>query len=480
MVEKFPASGRWITGSGPALQTTNPATGKVHAEIGTPSEKEIAEACAFAAKSAADKSWRDLKPHQRADVLHRISAGITKGMDELAQAQMLENGKTFKECRQQAASAAATFRYYAAACETMESAAPPNRGDYLTVTAFEPYGVVAAITPWNSPLTMEAQKIAPALAGGNAVVLKPSEVTTLPSLVLAKICDEAGLPPGILTVLPGYGGDVGPALLAQPQVRMVSFTGGTETGRTIAQTAAKRLIPAALELGGKSPHIIFEDADIEAACAGVVDGIFEGMGQSCIAGSRLFVPRSKHDEIVAILVKKAEAIQLGQPTDPKTELGSMSSHQHRDKVANYVDIARKEGGTIATGGCAPTGTEFDDGAFYRPTIITGLTNAARVCQEEIFGPVLCVLPFDNEADLIETANDTAFGLACGIWTSDYRKAWRVARAIDAGTVWINTYKQLSIASPFGGFKDSGIGREKGLSGMRLYQQAKSIYFSMNG
>lgn len=480
MVVKFPASGRWITGSGPVLQTTNPATGLVHAEIGTPSAKEIADACAFAAQSAASKTWRDLKPHQRADFLYRISNGISEGIDDLAEAQMIENGKTLKECRQQAKSAAATFRYYAAACETLEAAVPPGRGDYLTVTAFEPYGVVAAITPWNSPLTMEAQKVAPALAAGNAVVLKPSEVTTLPSLTLAKICDEAGLPPGILTVLPGNGRDIGPTLLAQPEVRMVSFTGGTETGRSIAQTAAKRLIPAALELGGKSPHIILEDADINAACAGVVDGIFEGMGQSCVAGSRLFVPRARHDEIVDILVKKAEAIRLGQPTDPKTELGPLSSHHHRDKVADYVDIARKEGASIATGGSRPTGAEFDDGAFYQPTIITGLTNAARVCQEEIFGPVLVVLPFDNEDELVEMANDTAFGLACGIWTADYRRAWRLARAIDAGTVWINTYKQLSIAAPFGGFKDSGIGREKGLSGMRLYQQSKSIYFSMNG
>lgn len=480
MVVKFPASGRWITGSGPVLQTTNPATGAVHAEIGTPSAKEIADACAFAAQSAASKTWRDLKPHQRADFLYRISNGISEGINDLAHAQMIENGKTFKECQQQAKSAAATFRYYAAACETLEAAVPPGRGDYLTVTAFEPYGVVAAITPWNSPLTMEAQKVAPALAAGNAVVLKPSEVTTLPSLTLAKICDEAGLPPGILSVLPGNGRDIGPTLLAQREVRMVSFTGGTETGRSIAQTAAKRLIPAALELGGKSPHIILEDADINAACAGVVDGIFEGMGQSCVAGSRLFVPRARHDEIVDILVKKAEAIRLGQPTDPKTELGPLSSHHHRDKVADYVDIARKEGANIATGGSRPTGAEFDDGAFYQPTIITGLTNAARVCQEEIFGPVLVVLPFDSEEELVETANDTAFGLACGIWTADYRKAWRLARAIDAGTVWINTYKQLSIAAPFGGFKDSGIGREKGLSGMRLYQQSKSIYFSMNG
>ncbi|WP_193174593.1 aldehyde dehydrogenase family protein [Oricola nitratireducens] len=477
MVLNFPASGRWISGSGQVLKTVNPATGDINAEIGTPSPEEIADACIFAHQSAASDSWRKLKPHERATYLYRISAAITEDAEDLAQAQMLENGKALKECRQQAASAAATFRYYAAACETLESIVPPNRGNYLTVTTYEPYGVVAAITPWNSPLTMEAQKVAPALAAGNAVVLKPSEVTTLPSLTLARICEKAGLPAGLLTVLPGYGRDIGPTLLARPEIRMVSFTGGTETGRAIAGVAAKRLIPAALELGGKSPHIILDDADIPAACDGVIDGIFEGMGQSCVAGSRLFVPRAKHDQIVAILVEKAEAIRLGQPTGPDTDIGPLSSHHHRDKVEEYVEAARKEGGIVATGGSRPVGAQFDSGAFYRPTIITGLTNSARVCQEEIFGPVLCVLPFDDEDDLVATANDTAFGLACGIWTSDYRRAWRIARSIDAGTVWINTYKQLSIAAPFGGFKESGIGREKGLQGMRLYQQAKSIYFA---
>jgi betaine-aldehyde dehydrogenase len=236
--------------------------------------------------------------------------------------------------------------------------------------------------------------------------------------------------------------------------------------------------PGALELGGKSPHIILEDADVEAACNGVIDGIFEGMGQSCVAGSRLFVPRARHDEIVDLLVRKAEAIRLGQPTAPETEVGPLSSFHHRERVEAYVDLARREGGSIATGGSRPTGEAYDGGAFYRPTIVTGLTNAARVCQEEIFGPVLCVLPFDDEDDLVATANDTAFGLACGIWTADYRRALRLARAIDAGTVWINTYKQLSIGAPFGGFKESGIGREKGTQGMRLYQQAKSIYLAI--
>jgi len=476
---QFPALGRWINGSGQVLKTVNPANGELNAEIGTPSADEIAEACAFAHMTAKSDSWRKLKPHERASHLYRVAAAISENAEDLAQAQMLENGKALDECRKQAASAAATFRYYAAACETMEAALPPTRGNYLSIATYEPYGVVAAITPWNSPLTMEAQKIAPALAAGNAVVLKPSEITTLPSLTLARICEDAGLPKGLITVLPGYGREIGPALLAQPEVRMVSFTGGTETGRAIAETAARRLIPAALELGGKSPHIILEDADIEAACDGVIDGIFEGMGQSCVAGSRLFVPRDKHDRIVDMLVKKAEAIRLGQPTAADTEIGSLSSFQHRDKVEEYVELARQEGGTIAAGGCRPAGAEYENGAFYRPTIITGLTNSARVCQEEIFGPVLCVLPFDDEDDLVATANDTAFGLACGIWTSDYRRAWRLARAIDAGTVWINTYKQLSIAAPFGGFKDSGIGREKGLQGLRLYQQAKSIYLAVS-
>ena len=475
---QFPACGRWIDGSGATLVTTNPANGDVNAEIGTPSAAEIAQVCEFAQKAASADSWRKLRPHQRADHLYRIAATITADAEDLARAQMLENGKAIRECRAQAASAAATFRYYAATCETLESALPPSRGNYVSMTTWEPYGVVAAITPWNSPLTMEAQKVAPALAAGNAVVLKPSEITTLPGLTLARICEKAGLPAGLLSVLPGYGRDIGPVLLERPEVRMVSFTGGTETGRAIAGTAARRLIPAALELGGKSPHIILEDADVEAACNGVIDGIFEGMGQSCVAGSRLFVPRARHDEIVDLLVRKAEAIRLGQPTAPETEVGPLSSFHHRERVEAYVELARRDGGSIATGGSRPAGEAFAIGAFYRPTIITGLTNAARVCQEEIFGPVLCVLPFDCEEDLVATANDTAFGLACGIWSADYRRALRLARAIDAGTVWINTYKQLSIAAPFGGFKESGIGREKGTQGMRLYQQAKSIYLAV--
>lgn len=477
MVLQFPAAGRWMTGSGTAFETINPATGTVNEVISTPCASEIDEICSSVARSNALRSWQMQKPHQRAAVLHRIADKLIENAEQMAEKQMLENGKLLKECRSQAVSASGVFRYYASVCETMESSIPPHRGDYLNLTTYEPYGLILAITPWNSPLTMDSQKVAPALAAGNAVILKPSEITTLPALELARLCEEAGLPQGVLSVLPGYGSVIGPVLIDHTDVRMVTFTGGTETGRRIGEQCARRLIPSALELGGKSPHIIFEDADLEVACNGVVDGIFEGMGQSCVAGSRLFVHQSKIDEVLARLVKIVDSLKVGMPADPTSDLGSLSSFQHRDRVEHYVALARKEGAGVLTGGRRPDDPALACGAFYLPTILTGLKNTAQVCQEEIFGPVLCVLPFEDESELINQANDTDFGLACGIWTADYRRGLRVAREIAAGTVWINTYKQLSIASPFGGFKDSGLGREKGLIGMRLYQQSKSIYIA---
>lgn len=475
MSTEFPAAGRWTGGSGPVLASVNPATAEVHAKFATPSAAEVGQICAQVAGLAALRDWQAKRPHQRAAVLHRIADALTAGREVMARAQMVENGKPLRECLAQAASAAAVFRYYAGACETLESAMPPPRGAYMSLTIHEPHGVVAAITPWNSPLTMDAQKVAPALAAGNAVVLKPSEITTLPALELARICEAAGLPPGLLSVLPGRGTDVGTPLIEAPEVRMITFTGGTATGRHIGMVAARRLVPVALELGGKSPHILFEDADLDAACAGVIDGIFEGLGQSCVAGSRLFVHRSRLAETADRLVALAEGLRIGMPTDPAADLGSLSSHEHRARVEGYVNLARSEGARVLTGGYRPGDPALAAGAFYRPTILDALTNDARTCQEEIFGPVLCVLPFDDEADLIAQANGTAFGLACGIWTADFRRALRVAQAVKAGTVWINSYKQLSIAAPFGGYKDSGLGREKGLTGLRLYQQTKSIY-----
>ncbi|MDR2332410.1 MAG: aldehyde dehydrogenase [Burkholderiaceae bacterium] len=470
---------QWITSDTDALDSVNPANGSINCRITTASATHVDAAVSAAREAASAKSWRDMLPHVRAQILGRISDGIRAHSDELARLQMIENGKVLSECKAQVASAASTYRYYAAVCETLGSEIPPSRGDYLSMTAYEPYGVVAAITPWNSPMTMEAQKIAPALAAGNAVLLKPSEVTPSVGLAVARIALEAGLPPGILNVLPGSGAVTGNAIIHHAGVRMVSFTGGTQTGRNIATVAAQRLIPVALELGGKSPHIIFDDANLDAAVNGVVDGIFEGSGQSCVAGSRLFVHRKVLDRVLQMLVDRANALRVDLPDAQGAQMGPVAGFRHRERIESIVESARREGGEILAGGVRPGEERLASGAFYRPTVITGLDNHATAVREEIFGPVLCVLPFDDEEDLVFQANDTAFGLASGIWTANYQRAWRVARALEAGLVWINTYKQLSIATPFGGFKESGIGREKGVTGVRLYQQSKGIYWSMN-
>jgi betaine-aldehyde dehydrogenase len=418
-------------------------------------------------------------PHKRARLLAALADIIEARGEDFARTQMQENGKVLAECRAQAAAAAATFRYYAAVCETLGAEVTPARGAYLSMTVYEPYGVVAAITPWNSPLTMEAQKVAPALAAGNAIILKPSEVTPTTALALGRAALEAGVPPGIVNVLPGTGALAGEALVRHPGVGFVSFTGGTASGRRIASIAAEKLMPVALELGGKSPHIVFADADLDAAASAVADGIFEGGGQSCVAGSRLFVERAAYQRVLEMVVERATRLRIDLPDAPGAQLGPLASFVHRERIERCVAAARQEGGQVVTGGARPEDRRLADGAFYLPTVITGLSNSSTVCQQEVFGPVLCVLPFDDEADLLRQANDSVYGLAAGIWTADYRRAWRVARSLDAGTVWINAYKQLSIATPFGGFKDSGIGREKGIGGLRLYQQAKSIYWGLD-
>jgi betaine-aldehyde dehydrogenase len=469
-----------VQGSSGTFVSVNPATGDSNYEVSAAGPDDVDRCVAVAQAAVRDPKWRRMRLHERAQILRAIGDGMMQRADALAAIQMRENGKVMAECRAQVASAAATFRYYAGVCETVGSEVTPSRGDYLSMTIYEPMGVVAAITPWNSPLTMEAQKIAPALAGGNAIIVKPSEVTPTAAIEVAQIALTAGLPPGILNVLTGTGRDTGVPLVRHAGVRMISFTGGTETGRAIAGIAAQRLVPVALELGGKSPNIVFADADFEQAVSGVMGGIFEGSGQSCVAGSRLFVERKALDSVVALLKARTERLRVGLPTESGVNMGPLASFAHRERVERFVSSAIAEGGTVLSGGSRPEDRGLTKGAFYLPTLIAGLTNAATACREEIFGPVLCILPFDDEADLVAQANDSAYGLACGIWTSDYRRAWRVARAIEAGTVWINTYKQLSIASPFGGFKESGIGREKGITGMRLYQQAKSIYFGMDG
>ncbi|MGB3289393.1 MAG: aldehyde dehydrogenase [Burkholderiaceae bacterium] len=475
----FLINGEWVSNSREFFESVNPATGQVNYRVSIASPEHVAAAVAAATAAARQAAWKDMLPHLRAQLLMRIANLIVERSDEFARAQMLENGKVWSECKAQAGSAAATFRYFAAVCETQGAEITPPRGNYLSMTAYEPYGVIAAITPWNSPLTMEAQKVAPALAAGNAIILKPSEVTPSAALLLGEVALQAGLPPGILNVLTGDGRVTGKALVEHPGVRMVSFTGGTASGRAIGVVAAQRLIPAALELGGKSPHIVFDDANLEAAVENIMGGIFEGSGQSCVAGSRLFVQRGVHDRLLALLIERAGKIKVGLPMTEGAEMGPIASFAHRGRIEQFVEEAVAQGGRILLGGKRPEGAEFAQGAFFLPTIIGGLDNGATAVREEIFGPVLCVLPFDDEEDLIAQANDSAYGLASGIWTANYQRAWRVARALETGLVWINTYKQLSVSTPFGGFKNSGIGREKGITGMRLYQQSKGIYWSMD-
>ncbi|QHI98511.1 aldehyde dehydrogenase family protein [Xylophilus rhododendri] len=472
--------GEWLRSSAPPLVSVNPATGATNYEVHTATAEQVEQAVLSATQAAAQASWRGMQPPQRAAVLHRIGELMLRDAETFAELQRIENGKVHAECMVQVRSAAATFRYYASVCETLESALTPSRGNYLSMAVYEPYGVVVAITPWNSPMTMEAQKVAPALAAGNAVILKPSELTPSPALLLGRIALEAGLPPGLLNVLPGTGAAVGSALVAHAGVKMVSFTGGTASGRRIAVVAAQKLMPVALELGGKSPHIVFADADLDAAADAVAGGIFEGSGQSCVAGSRLFVQRSVYEAFIEKLLAKARGLKVGLPDRPESKMGPIASFAHRQHIAGMVDAARAAGAEVLTGGGAPEDEALSAGAFYLPTVVAGISNRSDIAQNEIFGPVVCAMVFDDEDDLIAQANDSVFGLASGIWTRDFPRAWRVARALEAGTVWINTYKQLSIATPFGGFKDSGLGREKGTGGMRLYQQAKGIYFGLGG
>jgi len=472
-------AGNWRLGQGDRYASLYPATGEPVAWLNAASIADVEEAISGADHAFRTSGWAQRKPHERAAVLYRVAQLIRERSEYLAQRQRLDNGKPISETRALVASAAGTFQFFAAACETMEDTITPMRGDNLTMSVYEAMGVVAAITPWNSPIASEAQKMAPALAAGNAVVVKPAEVTPLMALELAKICDEAGVPKGLISVLPGKGSVIGDAITVHPLVRRVSFTGGTTTGKHIAHIAADKMMPVSLELGGKSPTMVFEDADLDHAVAGVLYGIFSSSGESCIAGSRLFVARGIYETFIERLAAGAAALRVGDPADERTQLGPLITPRHRDSIESYVATGVADGGQIRTGGTRPDGELFERGNYYLPTIIEGLTNDQRICQEEIFGPVLVAMPFDNEEDLIAQANDSIYALAAGIWTRDYKKAWRFGRAVQAGNVWINTYKQLSISTPFGGWRDSGLGREKGRLGILQYMEQKSMYWGLN-
>jgi acyl-CoA reductase-like NAD-dependent aldehyde dehydrogenase len=473
-------AGRWAQGRGAPIESRFPHDGSSNGHVAAASAADAEQAIERAAAAQRSTGWGSALPRDRARVLLKIADGLEAEAEDIARTQTRDTGKTLAETRALVASAAGTFRFFAAAAETHEEEITAPRGAHITMSLWEPMGVVGAITPWNSPIASDAQKIAPALAAGNAVVVKPSGWSPMVGLKLARVAEKAGLPEGLLSVLPGAGREVGDVLVRHPLVQKISFTGGTETGKGIARLAADKLMPVSLELGGKSPTIVFDDADMDQAIAGVLFGVFSSTGQSCIAGSRLFVQASVFDAFVARLVARTRALRVGHPEDAATQVAPLIRPAHRDSVAGHVAAAVAEGATVLAGGAAPEGEAYARGSYWLPTILGGVTNAARICREEVFGPVLVVLPFSDEADLLAQANDSVYGLAAGIWSADYRRIWRLARALEAGTVWINTYKQFSIGTPFGGWKASGPGLEKGRLGIRSYLRQKSLYWDLSG
>ncbi len=475
----FLIGGNWSFGNGQTFESINPADGSVAAVIAEAGETDVDAAVGAARTALQNPDWRDLPLHRRARLLHKFADLIDRDAERLAGLQTQDNGKPISESRMQSAWAADAFRYFAALCETFESEVIPPRGNYFSFSLHDPIGVVAAITPWNSPISLEAQKLAPALAAGNTVILKSSEVTPQVGLEYGRMALEAGFPQGVVNVITGFGRTTGKALVSHPGVDMVTFTGGTASGREIAKIAGERLIPSIMELGGKSPNVVFDDADLTHAVLGSSFAIFSNAGQSCIAGSRIFVQDSIYQTFVARLVEAAGALYVGDPYDSRSAISALASFGHRDRVEALIARGREDGGKLLCGGNRPSDAALAKGAYLRPAVLEVEDNQTRVAQEEIFGPVACVIRFTDEDDLVRQANDTVFGLACGIWTRDYKRALRVTKRIKAGMAWINTYKIASVNVPFGGVKQSGFGRECGRLGLMPYLAEKSVYLNLS-
>ena len=471
---KMLIGGQWRdAASGARLDSIDPATGEVLASFPAGTEADADEAVRAARR--AFPGWRKVSPHDRGRLLYKAASLIEKHGDELAQLITLENGKPLGEAKREVATAVSWTEYYAGWTTKLLGDTIPLSlpGQFLNFTTREPLGVVAGITPPNYPLTMPLYKAVPALATGNTIIIKPSEDTPLVALRLGEILSEAGLPDGAFNVVTGLGETAGATLANHDDVDKITFTGSTEVGRILLRAAAGNLKKVSLELGGKSPNIVFADADMEAALKGVFMGIFFCQGEICSAGSRLFVERSIYEEFVARLADMARSVKLGHGLDPSTKMGPLVSQPQQQRVLDYVRIGREEGARTLSGGQAPIG-ELQKGFFVEPTVFGGVHNRMRIAREEIFGPVVCAIPFDDLPDAIAQGNDSPFGLAAGVWTRDIRKAHQVAAALDAGTVWVNCYNAFDNASPWGGFKQSGWGREKGPYGLDLFTQIKSV------
>jgi aldehyde dehydrogenase (NAD+) len=464
--------------SGRTFTSFNPATGEPLAEIAEAGTEDIDRAVTAARQAFEDSAWTRMSARDRGRLLHKIADGIEARTDELARLETLDNGKPVREARMiDVKESIDCFRYYAGWADKIDGDVIPVPGPYLNYTRREPVGVCGQIIPWNYPLQMAAWKVAPALACGNTVVLKPAEQTPLTALELARIAEEAGAPAGVLNVVPGFGEDAGAALVRHPDVDKIAFTGSTEVGKLIQREAAATLKRVSLELGGKSPNIVFADADVDAAVKGATMAIFYNAGQACTAGSRLLVEESIREDFVARLRERAAKIQPGDPLDPKTRLGPLVSEEQLERVMGYVEKGRSEGAELVLGG-ERSQANGGKGFFVGPTIFDRVRPEMTIAREEIFGPVLAVIPFADMEEAMRIAHDTEYGLAAAVWTRDIGKAHRAAHRLRAGTVWINTYHNLDTGSPFGGYKQSGYGRELGRYALDLYTQVKSVWVSL--
>ncbi|GER23067.1 aldehyde dehydrogenase [Zafaria cholistanensis] len=456
--------------------SSNPATLEVLYEAARGTKEDVDAAVEAAGQAFDNPLWRDLSATRRGHLLRRLGDLVVEHAEELARMETRDNGKLLREMRAQLATLPEYLYYYAGLADKVQgSQIPTSNIQVLNYTQREPLGVVGAITPWNSPLTLTTSKLAPALAAGNTLVIKPSEYTSRTVLRLAELATEAGFPDGVVNVVTGYGAEAGAPLVEHPKLAKISFTGSTATGSAIASSAAARFIGCTLELGGKSPNIVFEDANVDNAAMGVVAGIFAAAGQTCIAGSRVFAHRSVYDELLEKVADRARSIVVGDPMLEATELGPLAFDAQQQKVNSYVELGVSEGATVLTGGRRPDVAL--PGYFYAPTVLTGVTNDMRVTREEIFGPVAAVMPFDTEEEVLALANDTQYGLAAGVWTQNLSRAHRMARRLDAGTIWVNTYRAMSPMSPRQGFKDSGVGIEHGLESMHEYTRLKSVWIN---
>jgi acyl-CoA reductase-like NAD-dependent aldehyde dehydrogenase len=460
--------------SGLYFQTDNPCSGEVWANVARGSKVDVDRAVE-AAKTALP-IWNGLRPAARGTLMMKIAALVERDAERLATLEVRDNGKLYAEMLAQVRLVADWFRYYGGLADKLEGAViPTGKANMFTFTRYEPLGVVALITPWNSPLLLLTHKLATALAAGNVAVIKPSEHASVSTLEFAELFNEAGFPRGVVNVVTGFGHEAGAALTSHPGIAKIAFTGSEAGGQRINEAAAPDFKHVALELGGKSPNIVFDDADIEAAVIGAIAGIFAASGQSCIAGSRLLLQRSIHDRFVKMLVKIAAEARIGDPMNPDTHVGPVATQAQFEKVLHYIELAKSEGAHCVLGGGPDPGAGARGGRFVSPTIFTGVNNQMRIAREEVFGPVLAIIPFDTEEQAFEIANDTPYGLAAGVWTSDIGRALRASEQLQAGTIWVNTYRTGGPSTPFGGYKRSGLGREGGTDALKEWVNTKTVW-----